>query len=58
MKQEELCGQIAYLTEGAWNPDFKELSRLELGRRMVTDLEILVLARTVKCSPCYLNQAG
>ena len=52
--QEELCALLATHTNGVWNPDFKEISRLERGKRTVTDLEILVLAKILKCSPCEL----
>lgn len=54
MTQEELCGRLAALTNGVWNPEFREISRLERGGRMVTDLEILALGRALQCSPCYL----
>jgi transcriptional regulator with XRE-family HTH domain len=52
--QEDLCTRLTTLTGGVWTPEFREISRLERGERMVTDLEILALAEAIDCSPCYL----
>jgi len=52
--QEDLCGRIARLTEGVWNPTWRDVQRIELGQRIVSDIELLVLARALDCSPCWL----
>ncbi len=54
LTQEDMCGRVALITNGVWNPDFREMSRLENGGRMVSDLEIICLAKVLDCSPCYL----
>ena len=52
--QDELCARIARVTEGAWVPAWQDISRIEHGARLVTDLEILALAQALECSPCWL----
>lgn len=54
LEQDELCARIALCTEGRWNPAWQDMSRLEHGVRMVTDLELLALAKALECSPCWL----
>lgn len=54
LKQDELCARIATLTGGEWNPAWQDLSRIENGARLVSDLEILALARALERSPCWL----
>ncbi len=52
--QDELCARIAHATNGAWNPAWQDISRIEHGTRLVCDLEILALAQALDCSPCWL----
>lgn len=52
--QDELCALIADTTNGAWNPAWQDISRIENGARTVTDLEILALATATSCDPCWL----
>lgn len=54
LKQDELCARIAAQTEGAWNPAWQDLSRIENGSRIVSDLEVLALAHALKRSACWL----
>lgn len=54
MSQDDLCARIAHVTNGAWNPAWQDISRIENQARLVTDLEILALAQALECSPCLL----
>ncbi len=54
LKQDELCARIARETYGEWNPAWQDLSRIENGTRMVSDLEVLALAQALTCSPNWL----
>ena len=54
LKQDELCARIAAETEGAWNPAWQDLSRIENGSRIVSDLEVLALAHALERSACWL----
>jgi len=52
--QEDLCGRIAQVTDGDWNPTWRDVQRIERGQRIVSDIEILALAQALECSPCWL----
>ena len=54
MRQDELCARIASATDGTWTPGWQDISRIENGTRLVTDLEVIALAQALECSPCYL----
>ena len=54
IQQDELCARIARQTEGLWNPGWQDISRIENGSRMVSDIEVEVLAQTLECSACWL----
>jgi transcriptional regulator with XRE-family HTH domain len=54
LKQDMLCGRIATVTDGEWNPDRLEVLRIEQGTRTVTDLELLVLAKALDCTFAWL----
>jgi hypothetical protein len=54
LEQDEVCARVATETRGAWNPGWQDLSRIENGARMVSDLEVLVLAQVLDCSACWL----
>lgn len=54
MRQDELCARIARATDGAWIPSWQDVSRIEHGTRLVTDLEVIALADSLECSPCWL----
>jgi transcriptional regulator with XRE-family HTH domain len=54
LNQDMLCGRIATVTEGEWNPDRLEVLRIEQGTRTVTDLELLALAKALGCSSYWL----
>lgn len=45
--QDELCARLARATGGAWNPGWQDVSRVENGARMVSDLEVLALAEAL-----------
>lgn len=52
--QDALCARIAQVTNGKWIPDRQEIYRIEDGRRIVSDLEILALATVLECSASWL----
>lgn len=54
LEQDGVCARVAAATEGQWNPAWQDLSRIENGARMVSDLEVLALARALGCDPCWL----
>jgi transcriptional regulator with XRE-family HTH domain len=59
-----LGGRVAAASDGlfddAWVPDDQELARIEKGRRVCSDLELVALARALECEPCWLlvGEAG
>lgn len=54
LEQDGVCARIALATNGEWNPAWQDISRLENGVRIVSDLEIFALARALSCDPCWL----
>lgn len=54
VKQDELCARIAEATAGQWVPAWQDISRIENGARIVSDLEVLVLAAVLSCSAEWL----
>jgi len=61
MEQDELCARLAAVTEGEWAPGWQDISRLENGARMVSDLEVVALAQALDCGACWLlvgNEGG
>ncbi|MCX6379870.1 MAG: XRE family transcriptional regulator [Armatimonadetes bacterium] len=54
LTQDALCARLALATDGAWNADRMEIYRIEIGTRIVSDLELLALSRALKCAPYWL----
>lgn len=54
--QDTLCARIALATGGAWNPEWRDIVRIEGGTRKVSDLELLALAKALECSAAWLLQ--
>jgi transcriptional regulator with XRE-family HTH domain len=52
--QEGLCARLAYVTEGRWVADRQEIVRIESGGRIVSDVELIALAKALECDPCWL----
>jgi transcriptional regulator with XRE-family HTH domain len=52
--QSQLCGLLAFVTAGQWNADRQEIVRIEAGGRIVSDVELVALAKALDCSPCWL----
>jgi hypothetical protein len=46
--------RIALATAGKWNPEWRDIVRLESGTRLVSDLEMLALASALECDACWL----
>src|ERR1051326_7783056 len=54
--QDTLCARIAFVTNGAWSPEWRDIVRIEGGTRKVSDLELLALAKALECSAAWLLQ--
>jgi len=54
LEQDGVCARVALATDGEWNPAWQDLSRIENGARMVSDLEVLALAQALECDACWL----
>jgi hypothetical protein len=54
LSQPLLCERLVVATDGQWNPTIYDISRIEGGRRIVSDIEIVVLAQVLECSSCWL----
>lgn len=54
--QDSLCARIALVTDGAWNPQWRDIVRIEGGTRKVSDLELLALSKALECSAAWLLQ--
>jgi transcriptional regulator with XRE-family HTH domain len=54
LTQDTLCARLALNTDGGWNADRMEIYRIECGIRIVSDLEMLALARALECDPSWL----
>jgi transcriptional regulator with XRE-family HTH domain len=54
LTQDQLCGRIAAVTDGVWNPSRKDIGRCETGTRIISDIELLYLAKALECDPCWL----
>lgn len=54
LTQDELCARIARLTLGEWNPAWQDISRIENGSRLVSDLETIAMAEALSCRPAWL----
>lgn len=52
--QDTLCARIALVTRGKWNPEWRDIVRIEGGTRKVSDLELLVLSQALECSAAWL----
>lgn len=54
LTQDTLCAKLADATTATWNPDRREIFRIENGRRTVTDLELVALAQALGCTTDWL----
>ena len=52
--QDMLCARIAGATSGVWNPEWRDIVRIEGGTRKVSDLELVALAKALECSVLIL----
>ncbi len=51
---DQLCALVSSLTEGGWIPAAIDITHILSGRRVVTSLEIVALARALDIRACYL----
>lgn len=54
LEQDELCARISVATASEWNPAWQDISRIENGVRMVSDLEVLAMSQALECDPSWL----
>ena len=54
LTQDQLCARIADVTQGAWNPTWRDLYRIEAGTRIVSDLEMIALGGALTCEAASL----
>lgn len=54
MTQDALCARLASVTEARWNPDRRDIYKIERATRTVTDLELLALSTTLECDAAWL----
>lgn len=54
LKQDEICGRIALETRGEWTPGWQDLSRIENGARLVSDIEATIFAKVLECDLLWL----
>lgn len=52
--QDQLCGAVARITEGAWIPTRHDIYRIEAGTRTVSDAEVVALAAGLGCNLVWL----
>jgi transcriptional regulator with XRE-family HTH domain len=44
LSQNDLCGRIAMVTDAVWNPDRRDIHRIEKGTRKISDAELIALS--------------
>jgi transcriptional regulator with XRE-family HTH domain len=49
LTQDVLCAKLAVVTDGAWIADRRDIWRIEQGLRIVSDLELIALAKALDC---------
>jgi transcriptional regulator with XRE-family HTH domain len=54
LRQDQLCARVAATTSGEWSPGWQDLSRIENGSRIVSDVEVLALAQALESDACWL----
>lgn len=54
LSPDELAAEIEEGTNAVWTAGVQEVYKIESGRRAVTDIEVVALARVLECSPCFL----
>ncbi len=57
--QDALCARLALVTGGVWNPEWRDMVRIEGGTRKVSDLELVAIAHALECTAAWLlNEAA
>lgn len=54
LDQDDLCARLARASGGRWNPGWQDVSRIENGARIVSDVEVWLLSDALECDPCWL----
>ena len=54
LTQNALCARLASATGALWNPDRRDIYKIERATRTVTDLELLALSKALECDPSWL----
>ena len=54
LTRDQLAARIATETDGEWNPLQDEIYKIQAGKRIVSELELKVLARVLGCPILWL----
>lgn len=54
LTQDAVSAHLATATDGEWSPTLQEILHIENGSRIVSDVEVVALARALKCDACWL----
>lgn len=54
LTQEALCARLALQTNGQWNPSPGDIYRIQTQSRIVSDLELVALAKVLDCDILWL----
>jgi hypothetical protein len=54
LTQDELCALLARLTDGEWNPSAGDIYRIQTQTRIVSDVELVTLAKALECDLLWL----
>ena len=57
LTMEQLCAAIEEATNSAWNPDRRDIYRIQEATRKITDLELVALSRSLRVLPSDLLPA-
>lgn len=54
LTQDMLCARLARATDGQWNPSEADIYRIESGKRIVSDLELVTLSSALETTVLVL----
>jgi transcriptional regulator with XRE-family HTH domain len=54
ISQDQLCGRLSEVSEGAWIPTRHDIYRIEARTRTVSELEVLAIAVALNCEIDWL----
>lgn len=54
LTHDAVCGRLAHITQGRWNPQRQDIYKIEAQVRSCTDIEIVALGEALEISPAWL----